>query len=85
MNNFLPKVFSKEGLLDMIEVSSSIEFRPGALGLETSYASQSYATNDSYSISITTPPPPRRVRHDTHDVSHALILFFPLILFQFYH
>ena len=28
MNDILPKPFTKEGLLDMIEVSSSNEFRP---------------------------------------------------------
>ena len=27
MNDILPKPFTKEGLLDMLEVSSSIEFR----------------------------------------------------------
>ena len=57
MNDILPKPFTKEGLLDMLEVStsSSIEFRPKIGGfndpglLETSYASQSYATNDGCS------------------------------------
>ena len=55
MNDILPKPFTKEGLLDMLEVSSSIELRPKIGGfydpglLETSYASQSYATNVGYS------------------------------------
>ena len=50
MNDILPKPFTKEGLLDMLEVSN---FRLKKVGgfcdpslLETSYASQSYATND---------------------------------------